>query len=325
MNPLELALARSKAYALFEMLFLEGVTPRTKKSVSQIPELVEHLDDSYRFDELAAEHYAVFVHNVPPYASILLEENGQPGGTVTENAARAFRSCGFKPSTTSEGADHIGHILGCLSFLCGAESDAWEDGQHSIAGQMRQIQVEILDEQLLPWLFPLWWSIRSQKHKFFVELANLTVNIATDHFVNLHKLGPQRTNLLAEDEKFEIEHAKLGDIADYLLKPSTSGLWLTPTLISEIGRDFNLPRGFGDRKMTLLNLLKAAGKYSSFSALMENLTAEYTEAHINFENIKNERPVLSPYLFYWSSKICTTSSLLHDLAETWKKEQTVEV
>ncbi len=325
MNPLELALARSKAYALFEMLYLQGITPDTKNSIQQIPELNDKIDTKRGYDEFAADHYSIFVHNLPPYASIFLEEDGQPGGEVTENAMRAFRGCGFKPSTTSEAADHIGHIMGCLSFICGAESDAWEDGRHEIAGQMRQIQVELLEEQVLPWLFPLWWAIRSFDTGIYRELANLTINITTDHYAGLEKMHSEYKAPLAEDVPFDINGSKLHDIAAYLLKPAQSGMWLSPKVIGTISREFDLPRGFGDRKTTLLNLLKSAGKYGTFDKLMQKLSNQLSDAHIHFEGIKMEDPHLGRFLTPWSLKIGKSSSTLHDLELAWKENQTVNV
>ncbi len=325
MNPLELALARSKAYALFEMLYLKGITPSTKDSIQQIPELNSSIDFGRGYDEFAADHYSMFVHNLPPYASIFLEDEGQPGGEVTESAMRAFRGCGYKPSTTSEAADHIGHIMGCLSFICGAESDAWEDGRHEIAGQMRQIQVELLEEQVLPWIFPLWWAIRSIDTGVYRELANLTVNITTDHYAGLDKMHSEIKTPFNEDEPFDTQGSKLQDIASFLLKPAKSGIWLSAKAIGNLSREFDLPRGFGDRKTTMLNLLKSAGKYGTFDRLMRNLSTQLSEAHVQFEGVKMEDPHLGPFLTPWSQKIGQTSSTLHDLELAWKQSQTVEV
>lgn len=325
MNPLELALARSKAYALFEQLYLNGINSQTKKSIVQIPELADKIDNEKRFEEFAADHYAIFVHNLPPYASLFLEKTGQPGGEVTEKVMKAFRECGYKPSTTSESADHIGHILGSLSFICGAESDAWEDGRHHVAGQMRQIQVELLEGQLLPWIFPFWSAVHAHNNPFYRELANLTVNISTDHYANLKNLHSFNQTRFDDAEEPNIDEMKLHDIADYLLKPAISGCWISTNLLGDLSRQFDLPRGFGDRKTILLNLLKAAGKYNQFGPLLQVISEKFSDIHLGFEQIKNEEPTLSRFIFPWSAKICETNSLLNELKLVWEQEQAVEV
>ncbi|MEM8862313.1 MAG: molecular chaperone TorD family protein [Chloroflexota bacterium] len=319
MNPLELALARANAYRLFSRLFLEGVTEKIADLIRQIPDLSRLINFDRGYAELAADHYSIFVHNLPPYASIFLEENGQPGGDISESAAKAFRDCGYRTRTQGESADHFGHLLGCLSFLCGAESDAWEDGVPHVAGQMRQIQAEILEHHILPWLYPFFWGIRSLDNSFYKLVANLTVDILTDHYKSLGNLHGTFSTPLGKEENLGGKDTKLKEIVEYMLRPARSGLWLSPAKIHDLGRDYQLPRGFGDRQTTLSNLLKAAGKYESFTSLMDQLSAEYAEAHVEFENIRIQQPELAPFLYPWSLKIGGAHSVFHRLAAMWKE------
>ncbi|MFK7805533.1 MAG: molecular chaperone [Anaerolineae bacterium] len=320
MNPLEVALARANAYALFETLFLRGITPSTVKALKQVPELAEEVNFDRGFDELAADHYSLFVHNIPAYASVFLEESGQPGGDITEKAAKAFKDCGYQRKGTSEAADHIGHIAGCLSFLCGAEADAWIDGLPKVAGQMRQIQVELLENQLLSWIFPFLWAVRSHEDKFFSALSDLTTDIAADHYKSLSNLHSSFSTPLAKEASIGDmgnDETSVHDIVDFLLKPARSGLWFSSDKIGKLGREFELPRGFGERKTILLNMIKAAGKYEEFVSLTDKLSEEYSSAHINFEEVRTEQPHLARFLFPWSLKIGGTHAVLHRLQQTW--------
>ena len=317
MNPLEIALARANAYALFETLFLRGITPLTAKTLTQVPDLAEKVDLDRGFAELASDHYSLFVHNIPPYASIFLEAEGRPGGYVTEKAATAYKDCGYRPKGQSEAADHIGHMVGCLSFLSGAEMDAWSDGLPKVAGQMRRIQVEILENQLLPWIFPFLWAVQSHKNKFFTTLTKLTADITADHYKSLKSLHRTFSTPLAEEQSFVNDKTSLNDIVEYLLKPAQSGLWISSEMIGRLGREFELPRGFGERKTIFLNMLKAAGKYEAFAGLTNKLSEEYTNAHVNFEKIRVEQPHLAPFLFPWSLKIGGTNAVLHKLEQMW--------
>ena len=321
MNPLELALARSNAYRLFSLLLLQGVTEESSALVKQIPDLEKLIDFDRGYAELAADHYALFGHNLPPYASIFLEENGQPGGDVTEAVARGFRECGYRAQSQGESADHIGHMLGCLSFLCGAESDAWEDGAPHVAGQMRQIQVEFLEQQLLPWIFPFMWAVRSQPNKFYQLLVDLTADIATDHYQALSNLHTSFSTPLANEESLGGEDTTLKEIVDFLLKPDRSGLWLSSDKINLLGRRYELPRGFGDRRTILTNLFKAAGKYDSFPKLIQEIAADFSEAHIEFENIRSQRPELAPFLYPWSLKIGGANRMLHQMETMWRENE----
>lgn len=321
MNPLELALARSNAYRLFSLLLLNGVTEESAELVRQIPDLEKLVDFERGYPELAADHYALFVHNLPPYASIFLEDSAQPGGDITEATAKSYKECGYRVQSQGEAADHIGHMLGCLSFLCGAESDAWEDGAPHIAGQMRQIQIEFLEQRLLPWVFPFVWAVRSQPNRFYRLLVDLAADIATDHYQALGSLHSPFSTPLAQESLLGGEDTKLKEIVDFMLKPARSGLWLSSDKINQLGRRYELPRGFGERRTLLTNLLKAAGKYDSFPKLMQEFAADFSEAHIEFENIRNQRPELAPFLYSWSLKIGGTSGMLHKMETMWRENE----
>lgn len=324
MNPLEIALARANAYALFETLFLRGITPAIVDTLKQVPDLADKVDFERGLEELASDHYSLFVHNIPPYASIFLETDAQPGGDVTEAAAKAYKDCGYQRKGTSEAADHIGHIVGCLSFLCGAEADAWSDGLPRVAGQMRQIQVEILENQLLPWLFPFLWAVRSHENKFFSGLIELTTDISADHYQSLQNLHRTYSTPLVEEASLGDmgnDETSVHEIVDFLLKPARSGLWFSSEKIAKLGREFELPRGFGERKTILLNLIKAAGKYEAFINLTSKMTEEYSNAHVNFEEIRVTQPHLAPFLFPWSMKIGGANAVLHKLQQTWQTSQ----
>lgn len=324
MNPLEIAFARANAYALFETLFLRGITPSTIDTLKQVPDLADKVDFERGFEELAADHYSLFVHNMPPYASIFLEADGLPGGNATEQAASAYKECGFIRKGTSEAADHIGHMLGCLSFLCGAESDAWSDGLPEVAGQIRQLQVKVLENQFLPWAFPFLHGVQSHNNLFFSDLARLAVDTAADHYQNLETLHspfiPPSTDMTSADD-IGNNDTSIHDIVDFLLKPARSGLWLSPEMIGQLGREFELPRGFGERKTILLNMLQAAGKYDAFAKLTKKISEQYSNAQATFEKIRVDQPYLSPFLVPWGLKIEATNTMLNNLEQTWEASQ----
>jgi hypothetical protein len=66
---------------------------------------------------------------------------------------------------------------------------------------------------------------------------------------------PEPQNLL-DDEK-----TGLKDIAELLSKPALSGVYLTHQQIKALALSLELPKGFGSRQQTLVNLLRTAVQY----------------------------------------------------------------
>ncbi|MFN2252731.1 MAG: molecular chaperone TorD family protein, partial [Candidatus Promineifilaceae bacterium] len=107
MTPHELALARSRTYRLFGLLFLRGIDEQTRPTLPAVPELAQ-LAAGLEENEAAAEHYQLTAVSVFPYESIFLDPSGLLGGDVSERVSAIYAQNGFEPPAD---ADHIGSEL----------------------------------------------------------------------------------------------------------------------------------------------------------------------------------------------------------------------
>lgn len=274
MDPSAVATARSRAYALFSRLYREGITTALLPLVRTVPELAETLPEPFDAEQAAADYYDLFHLNVFPYASLFLDADGQLGGPASDAAQRLFRQVGYVADTARESADHIGHALGLLAFLTGAEADAWEDNRADEAARMQHRQRRFVDTSLLWWLPALAHAVRRHNHPFYALLGDITLDLVLDHRAVLGPSEePAAPMLPLPDPPALLDDAKTGlkDIAAYLTTPAWSGFYLTRADISRLGRAEHLPRGFGARVQMLTNLLRAAAAFDRLDPLLMQL------------------------------------------------------
>lgn len=275
-SPAELARARGRTYQLLSQLYLHGLTGETYPVVASVPELAGALAEPFDPDQAAAAHQHLFGFNVFPFESFFLDPSGLLGGPVTEAVLRDYGQVGYDVFDAAESADHVGHQLGLLAALSAAEAEAYKSHQaevgHGLASQRLARQgSRFLQAHLLRWLPPLSLAVEQQEQPFYAALARLTLTFVLDHAgaetaqalvaVQL----PQGPDLLGD------ERTSLGDIAAYLLTPAYSGLYLSRDDIGRLAREQRLPRGFGERRQMLLNLLRSAAQYDGLETILDRL------------------------------------------------------
>ena len=275
LTPLELAQARHNAYSLFAQLFLSGVTEELVPYIGAVSELREMIPQPLVLDDAAAEHYRLFSLNLFPYESVFLDPAGILEGVVTDALAEAYQGMGFARPTNDVSADHIGHELAALAFLCGAEADAWADGMTMQANQIRGRQYGFLQTHVMRWWPALQWSIEAEDIPFYNRLVALTNGLLDGHFAELAAAFPKTEapdglptppDLLAE------EKTGLKEIAEFLVTAPYSGMFLTRGMIESLARRHELPRGFGTRSQMMTNLFRSAVQYELLPAVLEDLS-----------------------------------------------------
>ncbi|MFN2106681.1 MAG: molecular chaperone [Candidatus Promineifilaceae bacterium] len=301
MTPHELALARSRTYRLFGLLFLRGIDEQTRPTLPAVPELAQ-LAAGLEENEAAAEHYQLTAVSVFPYESIFLDPSGLLGGDVSERVSAIYAQNGFEPPAD---ADHIGSELTFLSHLCAAEAQAWSHGENSAASLWHSRQQAFLAAHLLTWLPPLAAAVDLAGSAFYGRLANLTLELAADHLnmeaAHRHPLALPAAPVLAGED------SGLKDIARYLVTPPYSGLFLSRSAISDIARAHSLPRGFGDRAQLLTNLLRTAGQYDLAAAVTADLSALWTTWADIYRTQQNAHPDLTPWILPWQERVEQTA------------------
>ncbi len=319
MNPAHASLARSRAYALFSRLYLEGVTMEIVPRVQTVPPLMEALPDPFDEEKAAADHYDLLHLNVLPYASLFLDQTGQWGGATTETARQLVAQAGYTADMSRESADHVGHALGALAFLCGAEADAWEDGQAEEITRMQDHQRRFFDTYLLWWLPALAAAMRRHTYPFYTALSDLTLDLVLDHRVSLGApLALRLATSRLPDPPALLDDARSGlkDIAAYLTTPAWSGLYLSRTDIGHLGRSQHLPRGFGDRTQMLANLLRAAVDYDHLDPLLAQLhdlvvTWQSTYTALRDQDVPGGDVIAAQ----WQQRLATTAQIIDRIRE----------
>lgn len=306
MNKHETALAYHHAYHLFGQLFLHGLTPELYPYLHQMPELAQHLAPEPDFEEAAVVHQNLFGFNIHPHESIFLGEEGLLGGTVASAVQQTYIEIGYQ---TAGEPDHIGRELEALAFLCAAEAEAWEDNIPHIAMQMQGKQLTLLHNHLLKWLWPFTKAVQAHHHPLYTAVATLLRSVIVTHIeqrpVNSATFALPDAPAILEDEK-----TGLKDIAHYLVTPVYSGFYLSRDMIGRIGRQFELPRGFGGREQMLTNLLRSAAQFDLLPELIGHL---HSMTQQWYDEAMGEHLALTPYTHIWAARLEQTLTILEEI------------
>jgi TorA maturation chaperone TorD len=320
LDEMEMTRVRSRTYALLRRLFLQGLTEEVFPYVQAIPELTSAIPEPIDVDEAAADHQQLFGFNVFPYQSIFLDPAGLLGGDETERVIRFYRETGFPTGTAGESADHIGHELGLLAFLSGAEADAWEDGLPTVAHRMSALQIDCLGQHLLRWLAPLALAIRQQGQLFYAALVELTIATVAAHWAGIGQEVDAEFALPAGPDLLEDERTGLREIAAFMLAPAYSGIYLSRDDIGRLAQKQKLPRGFGRRQDMLLNVMRSAVNYEALEALLASLQVLASESAAAYREMA-ARPQPLPYAAQWASHATGTAKLLAEIAARAEQAQ----
>jgi TorA maturation chaperone TorD len=297
---------------------LYGLKPEFSASVQAIPELsvlAPGLGSAspVEFDRLAADHYTLFGLNVFPHESIFLDGEGDLGGAVSSSVLAFYQQAGYDVLLAGENPDHIGLELRLLAHLAAAESEAWEDGLPTVVQRLSDLQRRFLDEHLLRWLPGLVQAIRQQDEGFFSALADLSLELASEH------IGSQEREPASAHPDFELprfpdllvhEKTSLKDFAHFLLTPACSGFYLSREDISRLASSLKIPRGFGSREQMLANLLRAAADYESLPPLVEGITTLLGDWIGFYEAMAEDQPVLAFFAAPWLQRLHATQAQL---------------
>lgn len=328
LNDEESAKARSYAYHLLGKLFLEGLSEKTLEHVREIESLAATLDGfadgkstgtsgtAVDLDEAAADYQHTFGFNVFPFQSTFLDKTARAGGRETERVTDFYREASFPVVETAESPDHIGVELNFLGFLSKLEHEADDEG----AERARSYARRFLDEHLLRWLPALLLALRDHGQPFFTALAELTLETTLDQRRALQDASgrgaEEGTAAICPFELPEppglLDDPKTGlrDIAEYLLVPAHTGMFLSRDGIRALSRRENLPAGFGNRGIMMKNLLRSAADYDGLqevTATLQEFVAENRRFWRGFSDGSSPRPQIARM---WLDRLDRTEEVL---------------
>lgn len=306
----QLARARSYSYRLFSELFLHGVTAVSLPYLQQIPDLTAVLPTPFNADSAAANHHELFQFNIFPYESFFLGDDGLVGGEVTAVVNQHYFQLGFQTAVPNNQADHLGQELACLAFLVAQEAEAWESDQPAAATDWQTRQQFLLHNHLLRWAPNCLLAIQQQNDPFFAELAQMTLSLLLSHIGDVSpppNFLPPIQNILAN------EKSGFKEIAHFLLLPALSGIYLSRDNIGQLGRQFELPRGFGSRETMLLNLLRTAVQYDALPPLLTGLQETCRRWQTSYQQLLDQHPQTTLFIQPWQARAAATEQMVLEL------------
>lgn len=318
----EQARARGRVYGLLAKLLVVGLDADMLAQLRALDGwLLESLaPEACDLDELAAEHHACFHLDLFPYAGVFFDLEAVAGAR-SDTVASYFERAGFRPRLDQLTADHLGVMLGFLSFVSAASSEARDDHHLALAAQLEQLTAEFLDVCILSWLPTVVATIdpgATGPRAFWPNVLRETLEFAAAHRMSLRERCPDTPTLqLLEDEPsgpdlLDDPHTGLRRIAEHLLTPARSGVFLTRADIAALGRERALPRGFGSRLLMLDNLLHTAVDYGQLAALLANLDVLLRARELAMTDL-GAALELEASLAPWRSALARTRTLVSTL------------
>jgi TorA maturation chaperone TorD len=313
--------ARQRAYGLLGALLVDGVDEARLSLASALPGLGDVLladtgeGDPPGLDALAAEHQALFGHELFPFAGVFLGPSGLVGEGRAATVVRAAHAalgleCNDEPSP-----DHLGRGLLLLEVLVDAERQARAHDDAHDARTLEHWQRRVLDEALLPWMPPLWAALAGQPASLWTRAVELTIGVLARHRGELGGLplatGPQGEGV---DRLLDDPAADLAAVAHALVTPARSGVYLARRDLATLARRSELPQGFGARRDVLERLLRFAAEYRELPRLLGELRGLLEARDDAYSGLADE-PGLAPYVPAWRRRVAGSLALVERLSE----------
>lgn len=222
--------------------------------------LIEHRS----LDEIAAEHYAWFTHELMPAASAFLDEEGLLGGSVSQRMRRWMAEAGYEPDLRSVSPDHLAVELRLIA--------------HMLQTDQVKALFSLLRMHTMGWV-PLLTHALSTQGPDLVSAFGMAVASTLKEVVQITS-GVDGSDQ-APEFPFELAPAgfdlddprvSLAEIGRFLAVPARSGLVLTHAFVAKAARESHLPTGFGTRSRQIEGWLRSAGQYDGLLAVGEVLS-----------------------------------------------------
>ncbi len=274
----EVARGRGRAYALLADLVSRGPTAATLPPARTSVVLAEALDSYANVDDAAADHQHVFGLSVPPFEGVFRDPEGHVGGACTDLLRDRYAAMGFAHDPRGEGVEHLSTQLRALAFLSVAEADAREDDATPQIEAVRVLAREFLDAHLLLWLPSFAVAAKAAGRALPTAVVDQIMDVVVMHRRGLD-IPDDDANYQLQGAPLDLDDPSVGirEIAAALSVPARVGALLTRDDIARVGRGQRVPRGFGERRTTIHNLLNSAAGLGSLAGVIDDLRALLSE------------------------------------------------
>jgi TorA maturation chaperone TorD len=306
-----LAEARSVGYHILGRLIDEGVTSETLELAALSPRLAPLVAEE-SLESLAADHCHVFDLTAPPFEGLLADPEARVGHRAAMRLRQTLAAVDVTLGAEIE-PEHLGAQLAVMSELSNRERSADPETRR----RARRASALMLDRHLLHWLLPYEAAVARCERPYPSALLAEIVDLALHHRAELAEAVPAALPLAQPScaaPDLDDPDTDLRAITSYLIRPAASGLVLTRSDITRLGRAVRVPRGFGDRYLLLFNLVRNAAGLDTLAQVIDGLDdlaasqAAYLEERIAPLGQRCDH-LVAP----WRRRIATTRSLLRTI------------
>jgi hypothetical protein len=123
------------------------------------------------------------------------------------------------------------------------------------------------------------------------------------------------------------QNTGLKEIAEFLLTPVHSGVFLSRDDLGSLARQLGLPRGFGNRQQIMLNLTRSAVQFNQLPDLLIAVGLRIAIWEDKYATYSNQYPEISLFIAPWEERARHTARLLREIRaqvdlSVWKRAET---
>jgi len=243
-----------------------------------------------------AEYAFVFQSQLPPYASIYLSADGEPGGEVRDRIAGFWRAVGEAPPAEP---DHLGRMLTFYAELLEREDHESDQAlRHAVA----RIRKAFLWEHLLTWLPAYVTKIDLMAPQPSRRWAQLLEQAVSRETWRAGALAPVPPTLRRLQEAGDPPAGDLDALVVYLTSPARSGIILAPLDLERAADELHAPVPAGGVRSGLRALAAIRA-----NALLNWAAAEARRWELRHERSRDLLPALTDH---WMRRARATRTLL---------------
>ena len=191
------------------------------------------------------DHTDLFVQQLPPYASVYLDEAGKIGGEARDRIAGFWRAMHLTPPPEP---DH----LASLFFLWSSISDqAVSERDPERRSLLEHAAMALVREHVASWLAPYLTRV-SELSERYRSWASLVAAVVEDTLVTARGTAALPVHLAVEPRSLEGPV----DLVAFLLTPIRSGMILTRADLKRAAGESGLAIRVGERAFVLRSLLE---------------------------------------------------------------------
>ncbi len=184
-----------------------------------------------------ADHTEVFVHQLVPYASVYLDEQGKIGGDARDRIAGFWRALQLTPPAEP---DHLASLLGLLAALSEAAAEESDTERQALLGPSRRALVW---EHLIPWLPPYLTRVDEMGSGPYRAWAGILAEVISEEDFESMPAAPTHLQVAGGQGAEDLE--------GWLLVPVRSGLIVTRSDLARAADNLGLGLRMGERAYIL--------------------------------------------------------------------------